>query len=628
MIQSTFKVVEPKVTKIMKIKSLITLFLLTAVISAQTASDNNKYRLAQSYQNSGKYEKAENILEELYNKYPNNNRFWGSLNDVYIQLKKYDKSINLLRQQIKQSPNNIQIYGKLGTTYYIKGDNQKAFETWEEGINTNPDKPGIYRAIANYAINNRVFDKAVEYLQRGKDISNDPYIFSLNLANIYSVTMKYKKAADEYCSILDNDEKQLPSVRSRMNNYLTSKDAVDQTLEVVNNYWEETEKVVYLKLLKYLYIQNENYEKAYEAVKTLDEETRKNGAEIFQFAREAYQDSRFEIASSAYKKVMEDYSNSPFEASAKFGFARTMEAALNKKESSADNWKPYNPNVNIDTAKYSEIIEAYRELSRSNVKNTLFNEALYRIGVIKFNKFNALKQAKGIFSKVASQAPFLEVGLKSNLMLSRIAIKKGNLDSAQAYLKEVLDNRKAPEDLRNQAVYTQARIAFWSGEFGKTLDKLDKITSKLSDDYANNAIELSTIVNTFRKDSTNLLKYAKADFQSEKGEFQKAAKLYKEIAYNEDIILLNDIAKYKYAEVLLAMDDISNATAVLKEITNSENETLYSDNALFLLANTYNFALNDKKSAIKAFQKLLEKFPNSLYFDESRKKIINLEKST
>lgn len=612
----------------MKIKAFLILFLFTAVLTAQTGSDNNKFRLAQSYQNAGKYEKALNILKDLYNKYPRNHRFAESLNEVYIQLKKYDESINILQERLERSPNNINLYGKLGSTYYIKGDNQKAFEVWEEGIQTNPDQAGVYRAIANYAIENRVFDKAIEYLQRGKEVSNNPYVFSMNLANIYSVTMKYKQAAEEYCSLLEKDENQLTSVRSRMNNYSTSKDAVNQTIEVVNKYREKTEKIVFLKLLKYLYTQNEDYENAFETVKILDGRSGKSGAELFRFGREAYRDSQFDVASKAYKKVMEDYPESPFSASAKFGFARTLEASLNKKENSGGNWKPFNPGVKIDTSKYNEIIKSYRELAEQDIKNTLFNEALYRVGVIRLNKFKDYEAAKELFSQVANQAPFLEEGIQSNLMLSKIFIQNNKLDTARIHLKEVMGNRKAPPELKNKANYQKAKIEFWEGNFGESLSILEKITSKLSDDYANNAIELSTIINTFRKDSTNLLKYAKADYHVEKGEYKKAVDIYKELAYNDDIILLNDISKYKYAEILIAMDEISNATGVLKEITGSGSKTLYSDNALFLLANVYQYALQDNEAAQKGYQKLLEKFPNSLYFDKSRKNIISLEKGT
>ena len=85
---------------------------------------------------------------------------------------------------------------------------------------------------------------------------------------------------------------------------------------------------------------------------------------------------------------------------------------------------------------------------------------------------------------------------------------------------------------------------------------------------------------------------------------------------------------YKFSEMLIALDKYDESVSVLRSISESEFSTLYSDKSLFLLANLYQFGLNDKNKALIEYQNLLEKFPNSLYFDKAREMINSIKEQT
>ena len=91
-----------------------------------------------------------------------NNVIVELLNKNLISQKKYNESIELLNQKINQTPNDYNLFGLLGSTYFIMDQSEKAFESWEKGITINPSSYIGYRVIANYAIDNRAYEKAID----------------------------------------------------------------------------------------------------------------------------------------------------------------------------------------------------------------------------------------------------------------------------------------------------------------------------------------------------------------------------------------------------------------------------------------------------------------------------------
>ena len=55
------------------------------------------------------------------------------------------------------------------------GNEEKAYEVWEQGVALNPDNAINFRLIANYAVERRAFEKAIDLYERGKEISGSIY---------------------------------------------------------------------------------------------------------------------------------------------------------------------------------------------------------------------------------------------------------------------------------------------------------------------------------------------------------------------------------------------------------------------------------------------------------------------
>ena len=79
--------------------------------------------------------------------------------------------------------NRVNLYGDLGTIYFLQGNEKRANEIWQEALDLEPENAFSYRTIANYYIENRQIESAIEVLKRGNEVSVDPTIFSYDIAN-------------------------------------------------------------------------------------------------------------------------------------------------------------------------------------------------------------------------------------------------------------------------------------------------------------------------------------------------------------------------------------------------------------------------------------------------------------
>ena len=138
------------------------LFFCYVGLFAQGLNLDNKFRLAQSYEQAGMTEKAKEIYLEIYSAAPNNFQYFDGLNRALLVLKDYEGSVKILKERIKQNPNDINNYGLLGSTYYLMNKQEEAFAVWDTAVKIIGGTAVIYRTMANYAIQNRAFDKGIE----------------------------------------------------------------------------------------------------------------------------------------------------------------------------------------------------------------------------------------------------------------------------------------------------------------------------------------------------------------------------------------------------------------------------------------------------------------------------------
>ena len=608
--------------------TFIILIMLGSTLLAQQKNDfGNQFALGQAFLQGGQYEKAKTIYEELYKKQPGNYQVFTALNNSYIQLKDYASSISIIENRIKTSPQDINLYGLLGSTYYVMGNENKAFEVWDNATEKVDNKEVSYRVMANYAIERRAFEKAIEFLQKGKAASSNPKYFSYDLGNLYALTMQFKKAAAEYCSIIISAPEQANSVNSRIMSYINKPGALEQTISVVEG--QDNNNINIESLLASLYKEAGNYDKAFELYKNIESLQNNQGGVLIRFAHYLFSEKQFSKSAEVYNYIITHYPDSPFTANAKLGYAKTLQASLDNDDLFLkQNWKPYFISPEYPQEKIDNIVSAYTEIIKLYPNTEVGNEAYLNIGNLYFEKMNNPGEAEKYYNTLISRSPNSPIVADAYLQLGNISISKGNLDEATIIFNKVINFKRTGSDKKNIARYHLAKIDFYKGRFDNSRNILAEIIGDLEDNTANDALELSLLLNTAKNDSANLAKFADADLLRTQMKFSDSESIYEEISKNPRAFILNNIAGIRSAEMDIATDSLNKAISKLSQITGEKEKNIYSDKALYLKAKIYQFGLKNAPKAIKTYQDLLADFPNSIYLDEARKNIITLKNKT
>ncbi len=598
-------------------KYIIPLLLFALVITAQ---DNlsNMYRLGKTFEQAGQFERAKEIYKQIHEKQPWNTTYLESLNEMYIRLKEYDKSIRLIDKQLKENPQNVSLYGMLGNTYYTTGDTTKAFEIWNEGL-ASANNPTIgYRVIINFALQNRAFKKAIEYLKEGQKVSGENDIFSLDLARVYAMTMNFDKAAVEYSKIIVEDPTKLQIVIGNMNQFLNRASAIDETINAVEEFSEENESPAIYQMLIHLYKMDNNYDKAFEYVSKLEAAKELFGKEYFNFARQALNENKFDISAKAFQKLINEYPDSPLVPSSRIGYAKTFEKSLDQKRDSVINdWKPISKPEVVFSKEYQDVIDSYKKIIDLYPSADLINEANFRIANILYSRLNKPKEAEDYFKLVEQNKITSQFFIESNLKLAEIDIKNDEIRSAEDRLKKISDEPRIVDQLKSETNLLLGKIYFWQGNYKKSSQILSKVTNNLLDDNANDALQILTLIGTLKNDSTNLVKFANAELLIFQNKFDSAVTAYEMLLKNSNMII-SEFARFRKAQVLTALDKYNEALSILDD---SGKLGMFAADAQFLNGEIKFFALKDYPSALAAYRNVLESYSNSLYFDKARERI-------
>ncbi len=609
----------------MKIKIAVLISILLMISAYAQQRNEQKFALAQSYEQIGEFESAGKLYQELYESNPTNLQYITALYRIYTQTKNYAALVNILDQRLKQSPDDIEAYGMLGSTYYLNGNEEKAFEVWNEPFQSGNVNPVFYRLIANYALERRAFEVAIELYEEGKKVSNDKVIYSFDLARLYSLTMQFEKAAEEYCYILSAEPSQQNIVETRVFENINRPGALEATLKVIED-CADNNNLSFSYLLARLYIENKSYDKAYEIYLGIDESLSSKGKELYNFARQMFAEKEYQLAAEIFKTITERYPDSPILSQAFLGYARSLEAELFEDyEKTLPLWKPYFPMEKFQSEKTEEVLSAFNAVTNLYKHSEPAYESILRTAVIKFYLLKDYEDARKLLEIIVSEAALSKNSAEAYLELGNIAMIEGNLDEAEKYYSAILKLHSASDGQKSKAVYKLGKVNFYQGQFDEAKKHLAQVLGNLKDNSANDAIELLLLLNPQMNDSSNLLTYAEAEFLAEQKKFDDAAVSYKKLADNLQAFVLHAISAIKYGEMLLAVDNYTESISVLESVSAEGEKNIYADKAVYLLGKINQFGIKNYSKAEEFYQKLLAEYPKSIYADDARVQILLLQ---
>jgi tetratricopeptide (TPR) repeat protein len=328
----------------------------------------------------------------------------------------------------------------------------------------------------------------------------------------------------------------------------------------------------------------------------------------------------------AYDYLIKNFPNSQLIPTAKIGYANTLEASIIEKYSAkTELWKPYTKPEVVNREDFLSIIKAYDQLAQQYKNNAIYPQALFNMANVYAEHLLNFKKADSLYSIINQYHSVSNYSQLAFIQRGKIAILNNDLDNAKLFFTNAVSLSRGEPDETAEAYFYLSRIDFWLGNFTQSLKQFQSVTKNLSTDFANDALELSSLISASKRDSLNLYKYAQGDLFAIQNKFKEAANEFKTLADNPNLFILNEFANYKLSQMLIADDDLPTAIKILEVLSENTKYEIFADKSLFLLAQTYRYGIKDVYKAIQNYEKLLEKFPDSLYFDRARDSLKELQ---
>jgi tetratricopeptide (TPR) repeat protein len=592
---------------------------------SQTSDRDTKVRLAQSLEQSGEFERAAALYQDLLKGDPMNYVLFDGLQRTWMQLKRYDDVILLVRVRLQSSPGDLNLHALLGSVLYRAGREQEAAAAWDTAIAVDPKNPGTYRLVAAVLTENRLLDRAAEMYRRARTTTGDRNLFTLELAQLLSVGMDYAGATTELLHWLQLNPTQLAFIQGRIASWSSREQARAAAMQVIRARLAEHEETPLLELLAWLAMEGKEFGTALETYRRIDDLTHAHGGSLYQFADRAFKERAFAVASQAYQEAIAAPLAPQRLPSAEYGYACALKELGTLADTIATPVRAMpateaHPLYGGAIARFRRIIDEYPGTEYSA-------KSWYQIGCIQFEKFADLDGALASFDHVLAETQGVAV-LRYDvlLLMGRVDVARGDTARAAGHFSIVAAAPDALPDQTDEANFRLAEIEYFAGRIDKAIATLDGIAVNLKADYANDALRLRAFLAENVKTAPEALRaVARGEFLARQGKNSEAIAVLRDaVAASPQASLVDDalmLIGSLQASSGLVSDAIATYERLLHDFTKSSIDL---DRAQFRLGELYQFGTRDTARAIAAYEKLLSDYPGSVLAAQARKRIRQL----
>lgn len=581
-----------------------------------------RFQLADTYLRGAQYDRAIVLLEDLYATSPATYVFYEKLKEAYENVKRYDDAIALVDDKLAalDAADPTTLLADKARLFFLKGEEQTAYTLWDEALAGSPENQNLYRIIYSSMLEVRLFDKAIAVLEQGREALGQPTLFQADLAYLYSLTGQHEQAMEEYLGLLALNERQLNYVRNRLSRSLEQEGALDASIAVAERGVREAPlNRGYREVLAWLYVEAEDYQKAFNEYRAIDRLEKENGRVLFDFAQRAADAAAYDIALEAFGEVLSRYPDAPVAADAQLGLAEMHQRWAEKTRE-----RLFDEQGNrLPAPHYAAALDTYRAFLQQFPTHPYYPEVLRRIGRLQQDVFFNLGEADATFTEVTQRYPKSQAAYQARFDLGRIALTRGSLEEARLIFARLVEQLRIGE-LAELARYEQALIHFYRGEFEAAKTLVSVLDENTSTDVANDAIALKVLLlENPGPDSldTPLRQYADASLMLRQRRAAEVVQRMDDLLAEFAMHPLADDARFLRATALRDAGRAEEAFAAFAELPLIHPASALADRSLFQAAEIQELDLNDRAGALTTYTQILTHYPGSLLLPEVRLRI-------
>jgi len=266
------------------------------------------------------------------------------------------------------------------------------------------------------------------------------------------------------------------------------------------------------------------------------------------------------------------------------------------------------------------MINIYNEMIKNNIAK---NEAKLELAHINYKILNDLDNAYKLYVELENENT--QISFKAAINRIDILVKKGYLDSASVSIRKKINEIEKnsfmykKEEVLNDLNYKNIQILFYKGDYIKMKEALDLFidNAKLQNKNLNDLLEIKNISLFFNEDEKNFKKYSSIQYKIKMNkDFEAIFELIQLI--NSENILISELAQFQYALIQIKKGNIKEAQSIIEAIS---NETIFSEISLIINAEIEDYLKNNYEQSIKLYEDFLNKYPNSIYKENIRKRL-------
>jgi len=600
---------------------LAVLLCIPSPLAAQNVEESQvgRFQLAESFLRAAQYERAIGMLEDLFEESPGTHVFYERLREAYESVKRYDAAIALVDRKMASETAPTSYLTEKARLLFLKGDEAGARAQWERALETNPTSPSVYMLVYRSLLQLRLFDYAIEVLEEGRSAIDNDTLFQTDLAQLYNLTSQHGKAVEIYLALLALNQNQLNFVKSQMAAFMTSPEAVQESIEVAREgVAAEPLNRSYRELLGWLLVEGDEYREALEVHRGIDRLDREEGRVLFGFALIAADGGAYDVALEAFDEVLRRYPEGASAPEAMRGLAMMQEK-----------WAETLGETVFDIAgnrqernHWDEALETYQRFLIEYPQHPQFPDVLRRIGSLQQNVFFDLTAAETVLKEVVARYPQTDAANQAAYDLGRLAVTQGRLEDARIQFSRLL-TRLRTGDLADLSRYELAQLHFYQGDFDAADSFTRAMQENTSTDVANDAIEMKVmLIESKGPDSLNtpLRRFARIQLLTRQREYDVALHQLDDLMEEFGQHALADDMLMQKAGLLARTGQIEEAVSAYLQLPLLHPDSFYGARSLVEAAGLQaRFGSSDE--AIRTYQRVLTEYPGSLLIPRVRESI-------
>ena len=608
-----------------------TLFLILWVVNPLCAQNNPDEKLAIQFYQNGEYEKAKELFQKIYDKKQDTYIYFYYYRTL-LELQEYKDLERVVKKQQKAYPTLQRYKIDLGYVYEISGKNKDAYEVYDEAIKKVPNTENAYRELYNAFLAFGKRDYAEIVLMKARKQLQNNKLFSRELTMIYQQLNLTDKIFNEALNLIqDDDVTYLVPAQEILQNLLIDDPDNQKHLTIKNGLKKAIQNnpnnSCYLKLYYWICILNKDFSEGLQIAKAIDRRSKNSGDILLDFALIAKENRAYDMAIDALNAIIERKLDLPISTSAQFEL-------LNVKYLRLTSISP----VKLQDAQALEL-EFKKMIDEYGIHSGTSDWIRKYAHLMAFYS-NKPDEASTILNKAITNAENdKRVIATYKIDLADILLHTNQIWDATLLYSQV--DKDFPNDTIGQmAKFKNAKLSFYIGEFAWAQSQLDVLRAATSKLISNDAMYLSFIIsdnqedeeesdeedtlNTLFNDNTThniaLRMFAKADFLIFQNNDNEALKYLDSITIYSPLSPLTDDVLFLRAQIATRQNDYFVAEKYYKKIVESYSTDILGDDALFKLAELYEYYLKNIPEAMTCYQKLLKEYPGSLYIVDARKR--------